>query len=119
VLGRAHVENVGLPCDDGEKVDVLLPRKDIGLLGVWQGAWDAPPDEAHAKIIGSNVRVPIGMGVVVPCSKILEILEMPDAKEDREKTMRIFEAANAASPGSALPVSSPLANDKNPTHRGQ
>ena len=60
VFARAHVEFSELPTTDGDKVDVLLPSKNLGLLGVWQRAWDAPPDEVHAKFVGQNIRVPIG-----------------------------------------------------------
>jgi hypothetical protein len=39
---------------------------DVRLLGIWQGAWDAKPDEILSARTGDEVRVPVGMGVVVP-----------------------------------------------------
>jgi hypothetical protein len=38
----------------------------IYLIGIWQGAWDAPPGEVIGAERGKNIRVPVGMGVVVP-----------------------------------------------------
>jgi hypothetical protein len=53
------------------------------LLGIWQGAWDAPPDEVLAVGRGKDMRVPVGMGVVVPTKRLIEILEPPVLKEKR------------------------------------
>jgi len=46
----------------------------IHLIGVWQGAWDAPPGEVLSAGHGGNVRVPVGMGVVVPIDYVHNIL---------------------------------------------
>jgi hypothetical protein len=46
----------------------------IYLIGVWQGAWDAPPDEVLAAERGKSIRVPVGMGVVVPIDHVHRIL---------------------------------------------
>jgi hypothetical protein len=59
----------------------LVPTRRSMLLGVWQGAWDAPPSEILAT--GRDMRVPVGMGVVVPISSLVNVLEMPKAKETR------------------------------------
>ncbi len=53
------------------------------LLGLWQGAWDAPPDQVLAIQTGEDVRVSVGMGIVVPYERILEVLDMPEAKAQR------------------------------------
>jgi len=47
------------------------------LLGLYVGSWDGYPGEILAtdKGLRSNkIRVPVGMGVVVPAQKILEVL---------------------------------------------
>jgi hypothetical protein len=47
------------------------------LLGVWQASWDNLPGEilvADAKA-SENQKVPVGMGVVVPAQKILDVLD--------------------------------------------
>ena len=74
VFARPLVEWADLPTNAGAPAPVILPRRDLSLLGVWQGAWDAPPDEIRAVMspLGA-VRVPLGMGVVVPAIKIVEI----------------------------------------------
>jgi hypothetical protein len=46
----------------------------IFLIGVWQGAWDAPPGEVLGVERGKNIRVPVGMGVVVPIDHVHYIL---------------------------------------------
>lgn len=61
------------------------------LLGLWQGAWEAPPDEVKATQSGAapGAKVPVGMGVVVPCYKILELLEMPQVKAYRDGLLEL------------------------------
>jgi hypothetical protein len=61
------------------------PKADIFLLGLWQGSWDATPDEALAADRGSLIRVAIGMGAVVPAEKIIEILNIDALREQRAK----------------------------------
>lgn len=46
----------------------------IYLIGVWQGAWDAPPGDVIGAERGKNIRVPVGMGVVVPIDHVHFIL---------------------------------------------
>ncbi len=105
----------------------LAPRQDIRLLGLWQGAWDAPPDDVLAITAGRNVRVSVGVGVVVPAQKIIETLEQKDLKDMRQAEMaRRAQNEN----GLAKPESVPLANiggvtspqakaaaEENPQHR--
>jgi hypothetical protein len=55
------------------------------LLGMWQGAWEAPPDDVLALRAGAQVRVPVGMGVVVPAGKIMEVLSAPELKNEIDK----------------------------------
>jgi len=65
---------------------IMWPMVQLRLLGLWQGSWDAPPDQILASEPGTGGgRVPIGMGVVVPCYKIVELLDSPEAKKDRDE----------------------------------
>ena len=73
-----------------------LPRPHLYLLGVWQGAWDAPAYEVLAADRGRDLRVPVGMGVVVPAYKLVEVFESKDLREDREERLKRIEAAKAA-----------------------
>jgi hypothetical protein len=61
-----------------------LPRLDLLLLGLWQGAWDAKTDDILSIDRGRQMRVPVGMGVVVPATKLIEVLEMPKLRQKRE-----------------------------------
>ena len=95
-FARHHLEFVDMPTAQGP-VATFLPRKDIGLLGIWQGAWDARTDEVRTASIGRELRVPVGMGVVIPAYKLVEILELAPLKEAREKLKQSWEVASAAS----------------------
>jgi hypothetical protein len=56
------------------------------LLGVYSAAWAGYPSPtvSDEKNLSPNRRVPIGMGIVVPSEKILElVMEGPDLKKSR------------------------------------
>ena len=40
------------------KPKVSVVRDIVKLLGLWQGSWDAPPDEVLAAQTGDDIRVP-------------------------------------------------------------
>ena len=46
----------------------------LHLIGVWQGAWDLPPGKILMADRGRDIRVPVGMGVVVPIDYVHYIL---------------------------------------------
>ena len=96
---------------DPGRARALAPSVQIGLLGLWQSSWDAPPDEVLAVQAGGGVRVPVGMGIVVPAQKIIETLEQEELKamRGRIKIMREKIAAEtAASPDSAMPLATTI-----------
>lgn len=62
------------------------------LLGVWSSSWEALP-AAVATEYGES-RVPVGMGTVVPSSKLLELLSDPRVTERRNSWHR--KAQNSA-----------------------
>ncbi len=88
-----------------------LSRVDLVLLGVWQGAWDAKTDAVLTADRGKEMRVPVGMGVVVPAAKLIEVLEMPKLKKEREVYLARGEQNVAASLDAVPPAS-----DANPNH---
>jgi hypothetical protein len=56
------------------------------LLGLYQGAWDGAPGEilANDRNVRGDLRVPVGMGTVIPSEKILELnMNDPKLKQDR------------------------------------
>ncbi len=56
--------------------------------------------------------IPAGMGVVVPAERILEVLDLPELKQMREKFERLQPERSAATLDSALPTKA-----ENPRHR--
>jgi hypothetical protein len=94
------------------------PHTQIQLLGLWQGSWTARPDEIMAANHGDEITVPVGTGIVVPYQKIVEVLEMEEAKEARNlfiKSRRPTAARIDArrSPRSSADIS---VSDVNPNH---
>jgi hypothetical protein len=79
-----------------EQISVLLPRAAIYLLGVWTSAFDERPTETLASELAlmnderpaPSVRVPIGMGLVTPADRIVELLEQEPLKREREAILK-------------------------------
>lgn len=69
----------------GESIHTAIGSENLYFMGIWHGAWNAPPDEITqaAMEMGNSVRVSLGMGIVVPATNLLTLLEMPKMKEDR------------------------------------
>lgn len=89
------------------------------LLGLWVGAWDAPPGETLAEQVGGNVRVPVGMGVTIPAERIIDVLNCDALRQQREKAKDEEATANAASMDSdSLPSKSePPTTTDNPRYK--
>jgi hypothetical protein len=90
---------------------------DQKLLGIYQGAWDGEPGailSADRNLKGDNLRVPVGMGIIVPGERILELVKNdPTFKEIQDDVRRHRLKKNAASADSAF---SPPTADANPNH---
>lgn len=89
------------------------------LLGVYCGAWEGPPTDELAKARGwsPNTRIPAGMGIVVPATRISEIiLGDPRLKKQRDEINEKRRNERAAVMDSASVLSGLPANDENPTH---
>jgi len=69
------------------------------LLGVWTAAWPGRPDKALSKSRGirSDSWVPVGMGLVVPASKIYDLLMRDDVKDERSVIDVTWKRSRAAS----------------------
>lgn len=85
-------------------------RKSARLLGVWQSSWKVKGSEiVSIKTDGDDVDfeklAPLGMGVVVPAVKLLEILNMSKLSKSREAAGR-SKARENASTNDSLPISS-------------
>jgi hypothetical protein len=65
--------------------DICAPFTQVELLGLWQGSWTAKPDEIRAASQGTDqITVPVGTGIVVPYTKIIETLEMEEVRQARK-----------------------------------
>jgi Trypsin-like peptidase domain len=87
--------------EDPEKevrLELIAYEERVALLGLWQAAWDAKAGEVLSADRGAPLTVPAGMGVVVPASKIVEVLELPILRERRAAEQRRREQSNAAKP---------------------
>jgi hypothetical protein len=105
---------------------VGAPSQDVFVLGLWSGSWDAPPDDVLAVQAGRENRVSVGMGVVVPAGKIIELLNQERVVKRRKELLAIAMKERAATFDSAVSpvaqrdnrdVNAPPASDANPTHR--
>ncbi len=99
--------------DKGNKLNTWVYGA-VFLLGVYQSAWDAEPGAILAGDRGGNekMRVPVGMGVVVPAEKILEVLSMPKLKDRRAASEDQDRESRAATLDDALPT-----KGDNPQHK--
>jgi Trypsin-like peptidase domain len=95
----------------------------VQLLGLYQGAWDLKPSEtlANAAGIPPDLRVPVGMGLVVPSEQILElVMHHPDLKAARARTADEQRATRAATTDAVFPVApspGPADSADNPQHQ--
>ena len=91
----------------------------VRVLGIYQGSWDGEPGKIFAEdrnFVDDRIRVPVGMGLVVPGERIIELVRNhPSIQEERkrQREARLKHAAATMDAGfSSLP-----ATDANPTHR--
>ena len=85
----------------------------LSLLGVWLGAWNAPPDEIKGLSMDKRKSlVPVGMGIVVPAPRIIELLEEPKLVKRRQYFKDKEDGKRAASLQSATPTKA-----DNPLHK--
>ncbi|MGO9397414.1 MAG: hypothetical protein ACLP19_06140 [Xanthobacteraceae bacterium] len=89
----------------------------VELLGIWQGSWTAKPDEIRAasQEIGDSITVPVGTGIVVPYSKLIEVLEMDEAKAGRQWFAQQMPAAHVDSVSTRAQKHAP-SGEENPQH---
>jgi hypothetical protein len=88
------------------------------VLGMYIGAWDAEPGKILSKDRGidGKYRVPVGVGLVVPSEKIIEVIENhPELKMQREEELKRFQKSKAAKADSSFPAREKEAG--NPNHK--
>jgi hypothetical protein len=92
------------------------------LLGLWSASWDGEPDDVLAddKNLKRGMRVPVGMGVVVPSYKIAETLNSEQLVRARreEYQRRLDETAATNDILAPSSFSAPdYGKDENPRHK--
>lgn len=78
VFVRSGVQ-VNFPIEGGGSGEGIMAAPNLKLLGVWQGSWDGFS-------AADDQRVPVGIGIVTPAQKLLEILDSPALVENRKAT---------------------------------
>lgn len=74
----------------------------LWCLGLWHGAWYGEPTKEKRIRRTGPVKVPAGMGVVIPAQKILDVLNRPElvakrsAADANEKMMRALETSSSS-----------------------
>ncbi len=115
VFARGTITYGPIVTDQGAKSHASWPEAKLYLLGVFQGAWFAPPDPTVAGTVRARQGdvVPVGVGIVVPAHKLIELLETPEMQENRTKRTPIsFVKKTSVSEPTAPP-----AKDENPNAR--
>jgi hypothetical protein len=77
------------------KTEATLSRANVQLLGIWQGSWDG---ESAVKDSRNRSRVPFGVGVVTPATKLLELLEQPEVASERDSFLEQVRLAEVVKP---------------------
>jgi hypothetical protein len=97
---------------------VMTGDDEIYLLGVYQAAWFLPPDAIlrQSVMAKANDVVPVGIGVVVPVHKLVELLETRELIEMRAKSPAT-QIIPAIPTGVSAPGEDSHAKDANPQHR--
>jgi hypothetical protein len=78
VFVRSGIQ-INFPIDGGGAGEGILAAPNLKLLGVWQGSWEGFS-------AADDQRVPVGIGIVTPAQKLLEILDSPALVENRKAT---------------------------------
>jgi hypothetical protein len=92
------------------------------FLGLYTGAWDGEPGEILAadRTPRGGVRVPVGVGVVVPAEKISELIKESQTLQDKRKQRiqdQLKDRAVSADSGFPIASNSAESSDENPRHK--
>ena len=96
----------------GQPVQTHLSAE-VGLLGVWQAAWSLPPDDVIAGNLPKGVLVPVGVGLVTPIQKLVDVLEMPTAVKNRDEIIDGIRAQGHVTETQSAPTT----KADNPSHK--
>jgi hypothetical protein len=88
VMIRPTLRHITKDLRDGNESLALVEDRDF-LLGVWIAAWPGKPDNIVSGVAGQGAMtwVPVGMGIVIPADRIIEILSRPELTAERQQAM--------------------------------
>jgi hypothetical protein len=89
----------------GDTADPLffLAEGRLSLLGFWSSSWKVRGSEIimvssdHAKLDSGGMLAPLGMGVVVPANKLVEIFDQTDVAKERAALLKKKRDSGSAS----------------------
>jgi hypothetical protein len=87
VFVRGGIE-LDVPVSEKDTITITTHRPELRLLGVWCGSWDKPTSRI-------NERVPVGIGVVTPAHRLVELLTSEAVVENRRQWIAKLSAAQA------------------------
>jgi len=89
VFVRPSYRSTGLRKDEPDS-GLLMGQDQIALLGVYQAAWFLPPDAARREAVKAKTSdvVPVGIGVVIPAQKLVDLLEIETLRQMRAKALK-------------------------------
>ena len=92
---------------EGRRMSVDEPRATgvdrIYLLGLVHGHWDTLPSQIDTMAIDTRGEsVNVGIAIVVPAQKILEVLNQPEFQRDRDEATAEFRPRNSPASNSGL-----------------
>jgi hypothetical protein len=98
---------------NANKLRVSTPGS-VWLLGMWQSSWPLEPDQAliEGAGLGPNVKVSVGIGLVIPSQYIIDVLLMPGIRDQRDEWLGA-RAVQVAATTDAVPAT----KADNPRHR--
>jgi hypothetical protein len=101
--------------DDG--VTAAIAESKDYLLGVWVAAWPGVPDDEMRKALGLSDRtwIPVGMGIVIPGERVLDILNSTALTQERHQLRQNDDLSRAATPTAGSPETI-RASDDNSDH---
>jgi len=73
------------------------------LLGLMHGHWHVEPESDTVVVDSRKESVNMGIAIVIPAQKILEVLNQPEFEEARKKQIDILRKQNAPTPDSKAP----------------
>lgn len=109
VFIRRTIETMVIDPKDATKALRAWVHGSVWLLGLWSSSWPGTPDSDLVEAVGlpKDVKVPIGVGVVVPAERLMETLNLPQLKAQRQKNADAEDQSSAPTTDAAPAFDNP------------